>query len=293
MKAVEKTVAALRRLVPPVLLPLVVTLRTRLAWSRPATREDARAQMRFLLEHTRPAADLERDLDEVARAYVRYQARRGELRWHPRLLTSMRVEGIEHLAGARDRGRGVLLNFMHHGYYDGAFPSIARLGVPCTMVVHPYMVEPDAPLWLQQHVRVGSANGGRVVTTSAGTAGLLEELRGGAVLAIASDVPGRTPLQFLGREVLGSFGAARLATDAGSPVVVMTSEEDEHGPVIRLHPPMEPAEVGSAPELLRAMLAIHERVQTRWPEATDLPLSRWGRVEAPATTTAEGREVAS
>jgi lauroyl/myristoyl acyltransferase len=272
----ERTVAALRRAVPAPLLPLLVAVRTRLAWSRAAVRADARAQMGFLLEHTRPEADLE----TVARAYVRYQARRGELRWHPRLVTRMRVKGIEHLAGARDRGHGVLLNFMHHGYYDGAFPSFARLGVRCNMVVYPYMLEPDAPLWLQQHVALACIGGGRPVSAAVGTEGMLDLLGSGEVLAIASDVPGRTPLRFAGRDVLGSFGAARLATDAAAPVVVMTSEEDARGPYIRLHAPLEPAAFASPQELLEAMLAIHESAQTRWPEATDLPLSRWGRVEA-------------
>ena len=80
--------------------------------------------------------------------------------------------------------------------------------------------------------------------------------------------------------MLGSFGAARLAAEAGSPVVVMTSEEDEQGPVIRLHEPLDPAEFDTPQSLLTAMLALHEDVVLRWPEATDLPLSRWGTPEA-------------
>lgn len=284
-----RAVALARKMTPPVLLPLVVALRTRLAWSRASVREDARAQMRFLLEHTRRETDLDADLERAARAYVRYQVRRAELRWHPRLITRLRVEGIEHLSGARDRGHGVLLNFMHHGHYDGAFPSFARHGVRCQMVVYPYMLEPDAPLWLQQHVALACIGGGRPVSAAVGSDGMLDLLRAGEVVAIASDVPGRTPLRFVGRDVLGSFGAARLATDAGAPVVVMTSEEDDRGAFIRLHPPLEPADFASPRELLEAMLAIHESVQVRWPEATDLPLSRWGLVE----TTTPAREVAS
>ena len=272
---VEGLAAGLRAATPTALLPLVVGLRTRLDWRRPAVREDARAQMRFLLEHTRPDADL----DAVARAYVRYQARRGELRWHPELLTSLRVEGIEHLLGARERGRGVVLNFVHHGYYDGAFPSIARLGGRAHMVVHPYMLEPDAPLWLQQHLRVGTAHGGTAVSTAIGTDGLTDLLRRGEIVAIASDVPGRTLLRFAGREVRGSFGAARLAADTGAAVVVMTSEEDADGPVIRLHEPLDPAGADSPQDLLQRMLTIHEAVILRWPEATDLPLSRWGTLD--------------
>jgi lauroyl/myristoyl acyltransferase len=270
-KRIERAAARLRASVPTPLLPALWGLRTRLAWRNEAVREDARAQMRFLLENTGSDADL----DEVARAYVRYQARRGELRWHPELLLGLRVEGMEHVFAAKAQGRGVLLNFIHHGYYDGGFPSIARLGAPGHIVVYPYMLEPDAPLWLQQHVRIGSANGGTAVSAAIGTEGLADLLEQNNVVAIASDVPGRTPIKLFGREVLGSFGAARLPMATGSPVVVMTSEEDEHGPYIRLHEPLQPDEFGTPQALLEAMFAIHEEVVLRWPEAYDLPLSRW------------------
>ena len=278
----EETAARVRARMPRRLIPAVVAARSRLAWRRPAVREDARAQMAFLLEHT----ELDPDLDEVARAYVRYQARRGELRWHPELLTSLRVEGMDNLEAARSRGRGVVLNFVHHGYYDGAFPSIARLGVPAQLVVYPYMLEDDAPLWLRQHVKVGTMNGGTAVSAAIGTDGMLDLLRQGEVLALASDVPGRTPLRFVGRDVLGSFGAARLATAAAAPVVVLTSEEDATGPVIRLHDPLNPAAYATPQDLLQRMLAIHESVLLRWPEATDLPLSRWGTAEVGAASAA-------
>jgi lauroyl/myristoyl acyltransferase len=276
----EEIANRLRARVPRALLPALVAARTRLAWRQPAVREDARAQMRFLLEQT----ELDPDIDAVARAYVRYQARRGELRWHPELLTSLPVQGIDHLLAARDRGRGVVLNFVHHGYYDGAFPSVARLGAPAHLVVYPYMLEDDAPLWLRQHVKVGSSHGGTAVSAGVGTDGLLDLLRRGEVLAIASDVPGKTPISFVGRTVRGSFGAARLATVASAPVVVMTSEENADGPVIRLHEPLDPADFAAPEALLQRMLAIHESVILRWPEATDLPLSRWGTVEAEATS---------
>lgn len=271
----EETVARLRAAVPTTLLPALVRARTRAAWRSEAVREDARAQMRFLLEHSRPDADL----DEVARAYVAYQARRGELRWHPELITSLRVQGMHWLREARALGRGVVLNFMHHGYYDGAFASIARLGVPGHLVAYPYMLEPDAPTWLRQHVKVATTHGGTPVSAAVGTDGLTALLNDGKVVAIATDVPGRTPLRFAGREVLGSFGAARLAIGTDSPVVVITSEEDDQGPFIQVHEPLLPAEFAGPEPLLHRMLAIHEAVVLRWPEATDLPLSRWGSVE--------------
>lgn len=273
-RTIEHSVARLRAMVPNPLLPALWGLRTRVAWRSEGVREDARAQMRFLLPELPEAG-----LDDVARAYVRYQARRGELRWHPELLLSLRVEGMEHMRAAQAQGRGVLLNFIHHGYYDGAFPSIARLGAPGHIVVYPYMLEPDAPLWLQQHVRIGSANGGTATSAAIGTEGLVALLEEGNVVAIASDVPGKTPIKLFGREVLGSFGAARLPMATGSPVVVLTSEEDEQGPYIRLHEALEPGDFDTPQALLEAMFAIHEEVVLRWPEAYDLPLSRFALPE--------------
>ncbi|MET0840263.1 MAG: hypothetical protein ABWY19_15895 [Marmoricola sp.] len=265
-------VEALRRRIPRVLLPVVVQLRFLLAWARPAVRADARAQMAFLLEESRPDADVE----AAARAYVRRQVWRGELRWHPDLITHKRIEGLEHLLAAKNLGRGVMLNFMHHGTYEGAFGSIGRRGVQLHMIVYPYMVREDAPSWLKQHMSVACTGGGLAVSAEVGTQGILDLLNQGKVAAVASDVPGRTPLRFVGREVLGSYGAARLAADAGSPVIVMTSEKDEQGSFVRLHEPLDPKEFDSPRELLEEMLARHEYVIVQWPEATDLPLSRWG-----------------
>jgi lauroyl/myristoyl acyltransferase len=277
MTTTEERVARLRARVPSALVPALARTRAALAWRHPEVREDARAQMRFLLEHTRPDADLE----EVARDYVRVQALRGELRWHPEMLSTLRVEGLDHLVAARDRGQGVLLSFVHHGRFEGGFASVARLGVRLHMVAYPYMLEPDAPLWLRQHVKIACLYGGTPVSAAVGTDGLVAHLRDGAVLAIATDVPGRTPMRFAGREVLGSFGAARLATMTGAPVVVLTTEFDDRGVHVRLSEPIESA--GLEPrELLEQMLAIHESVQLRWPEQTDIPLSRWAQVPVEA-----------
>jgi lauroyl/myristoyl acyltransferase len=268
-------VEALRRRVPLALLPVLVGLRFRIAWARPSVRAEAREQMRFLLERTRPAADV----DAAARAYVRRQILRGELRWHPETLTDMRIVGLEHLLAARDLGRGVMLNFMHHGSYEGAFGSLGKRGVRLQMMVYPYMVRDDAPRWLKQHMSIACTGGGVPVSAEVGAQGIIDRLNQGSVVAVASDVPGHTPLQFVGREVLGSFGAARLASDAGSPVVVMTAEIDEQGPFARLHEALEPKDYDSPKALLQQMLAMQEKVLVQWPEETDLPLSRWGTVE--------------
>jgi lauroyl/myristoyl acyltransferase len=275
LDVVHDAVEWARKHVPTALLPLLVGARFLLAWSRSDVRRDAREQMGFLLEKSRPEADVEK----IARAYVRRQTWRGELRWHPETITHFPVEGIEHLRVAQAGGHGVILNFMHHGTYEGSLASVGRLGAGSHMMVYPYMVRPDAPRWLKQHIHVACMGGGRAVSTEVGSQGILDLLRRGEVVAIASDVPGRTPLRFAGRDVLGSFGAARIAVDGGTQVVVMTSECDERGPFVRLHEPLDPADFENPQALLEEMLARHEAVVLRWPEETDLPLSRWGTQE--------------
>lgn len=271
-RTASSVVETARRRTPESALPFVVGARSRLAWAVPAVRREARRQMTFLLGTTSPPAEV----DRVARRYVREMARRSEVRWHPRVATAVRVEGIEHARVALEPGRGAILSFMHHGLYDRVFTTLSRQGLSLAMVVYPYMLHDDAPGWIRQHVRVNTLGGGRAVSTEVGAAGLAALLREGHMLAIASDVPGRTPVTFAGRDVLGSFGAARLAVETGAPVVVMTSDRDDRGEHVRLHRPLEPATFASAHALLERILLAHERAVLSWPEASDLPLSRWG-----------------
>jgi lauroyl/myristoyl acyltransferase len=110
---------------------------------------------------------------------------------------------------------------------------------------------------------------------------LAELLVEGAVVALASDVAGRTPVTFAGRPLLGSAGAAHLARKTGSPVVVLTAHPGPDGrPFVRLAAPLDPADHDSGEELLAAMLRLHESAVLDWPEATDVPLDRWGRPDA-------------
>jgi hypothetical protein len=92
-------------------------------------------------------------------------------------------------------------------------------------------------------------------------------------------------MRFLGRDVIGSFGAVRLATATGAPVVVMTAERsDGHLPVVRLHEHFDPRQFPSPQKLLDAILAVHEPCLVRWPELYDIPTSHWGIPVAAVTT---------
>ena len=111
-------------------------------------------------------------------------------------------------------------------------------------------------------------------------AGFLEE-RG--ILAFASDVAGRTPINFLGLDMLGSFGAARFAVQTNSPVVVLvTSHPDADGnPYFQLHAPLESGDFADPAALLTEMFRRHEPAVLAWPAAYDSP---YGRLAVPSQT---------
>ncbi len=267
-------VGRLRGLLPVPLMRALASLRAWLGWRNDAVRADARTQMAFLLEKSDPGADIE----AAAKRYVWRQALRGELRWHPALTTSLPIVGTEHLETAIAAGRGVVFNWMHHGIVEATAKPMADAGF------HMRQVGADKlfgalPAWLRQHIKIAAMGGSVMVNAAGGSEALRSELKNGHTLSIAVDVAGRTPMHFLGRDLVGSFGAPRFAMETGAPVVIMTAElEDVRDtlPLVRLHPPLWPEDYADARELLDAMLRLHEPYIVKWPELYDIPLSHWG-----------------
>lgn len=255
-------------------MPVFVERRLARLWSVDAFREEAIGQMRFLLERTERAPEV----PDLARAYAEQMMLRMYLRWHPRAITRQRVVGIEWLTTRRDPERGVILSFMHHHRYDGLFGSLARLGAWSHTVTAPDLLGPDADVQFVQHMRV-VARGSTVVPSNTGTDGLVALIGPGVNLAIASDFPGRTPVTFLGRKVLGSFGAARIAAMTDTPVVLVRTLRDDAGPYLQVEPPLEPADFSDPGVLLDEILRRHGEAVLAWPEAFESPTARFGSGE--------------
>ena len=270
----------LRGMLPVPLMLALARLRAWLGWRNEAVRADARKQMTFLLEHTNPS-----DIEDASKRYVYRQALRGELRWHPDVTTDLRFEGLENLEKAVAHGKGVVFNWMHHGQVEATAKPMAEAGFHMRQVGAEKLFGP-LPAWLRQHLKIAAMGGSVMVSAARGSEGLLEELRAGHTLSIAVDVPGRTPMRFLGRDVIGSFGAPRFAIMTGAPVVIMTSElahPDDVTPLMRIHPPLWAEDFEGPQELLEAMLEVHEPYLVRWPELYDIPLSHWGLPEEAAS----------
>lgn len=231
--------------------------------------------MQFLMGVHSP----ELDLEDLTHRYVHLMMWRGEMRWHPELITRQRVEGFEHLKAAHRLGRGVIVNFMHHGFYDGLFGSLSRLGVPVAAVATPSMFAANPAPWLRQQHAVVS-QGAPALNGAIGSSGILEELARGRALGIATDVPSSSPMTFMGRRVRGASGAARLAHRSGAPMVMVTAHPDPPDgsrPTahLRVTPPLFASDHGTPERLLKTMLRHHEEAVAAWPEASDQPLVRW------------------
>lgn len=266
----------LRRAIPLGLVPTLSRARAKRAMKDPETRDRARAHMDLLLG----ASGSTRDLDEVAMAFCAFYLSRPEIHRHPASLHHQRVHGVEHLTAAKALGRGVVLHFLHHGFYEGAVSSLAIAGH-----VDHAIVEPDLVTGTLTGSRAAYKEAiGRVdlKSTDIGLDGMVDLVRSGKVVAMATDRPGRTPVEFCGRALWSSSGAVRIAEMTGAPVVALTSEQTPSGETVgRLHPAADPADFESAEALLQHLVSIHEPTVLAWPEAYVFPLDCWG-TEAPA-----------
>lgn len=260
---------------PGVLTPLLVRLRTIATWARPAGRERARADMRLLLD--------DEPSDALARRHVAFSCLRSEARFHPGPLTRQHVVGVEHLAAARARGHGVVVTFVHHGHYEGSFPSVAAAGQPVRVVVAAESVAagegaPGSELWRLHHARtITSHPDCSLVSVEIGFWGMLELLGEGGTIGLAVDFPGGTrPVRFLGREWCGMTSAASLARRSGAAVVPLTSHPTGRcGSYVELGAPLLPDDFTDAATFTDAILAAHEPAVRAWPEAYDVPTQMW------------------
>jgi lauroyl/myristoyl acyltransferase len=256
-------------------VPRIAPRRAEKVWADPASRARAEEQMDFLLGRSERAGEAA----SLARGWVEHMALRQYLRFKPRAITRQPVRDIEWLTTKRDPDRGVVLSFAHHNSYDGLFASISRLGPKLDVVMTPDMMTPSAPIAYRQHYAV-CRMGSNVIPSDLGTEALTQVLERRGILGIASDFPGRTEVTFLGRRVMGSFGAARMATATNSPVVVVTTRRTDAGePYLQVHEPLEPASYAEPGALLDDILRLHGEAVLAWPEALESPMGRFGKVE--------------
>ncbi|MGO4256056.1 LpxL/LpxP family acyltransferase [Marmoricola sp. RAF53] len=262
-----------RALMPARFVPAVARRRVGKIYDRPWYREYNELAMTFLLGESSRADEI----PALARAHAVAAIERRYMRYHPRKTMRQEVRGVEWLTTRRDTSRPVVLSFMHHHRFEGVFGSLKRHGVEVTVLTAPWVIDDERAL-ARQHMKV-VAKGATVRPASGGTAALVEEMKPGVIMAMAPDVAGQTPVEFLGRQVMGSFGSARVAMLANSPVVLVTAHRDGDGSYLQVHEPLEPSDFADPADLLAEILRIHGEAVLAWPEALDVPLERFGAID--------------
>lgn len=251
-------------------------LRAARAWHRPDERESALRHLELLVGRTSRAGEVER----LARRYL-YQTRRyQELVWRTRTVTSLPVRHLDRLRLPIEAGNGVILSVVHQGQFGGAAASIARHGLPVTVLVAPALFGPqDATLrgvLRRQLFTVFSSGAGVTVLSAAGSyAPLRAVLHAGGTVLLACDLKGSTPVQFLGRTVLVPSGTARLALETGAPVLPVSAVPDGHLERLEIGQALLPGHYADHRELLQAVLRRHEPAVLAWPEAMERPRSHF------------------
>ena len=205
---IARGVNGLWKLMPLPVMVLMVHVRSWRARRNPSRWAEAKEQMRFVVGPAEP----DEVVDRLALGYIKRSIWLGESRWRPRLVTHQPVEGAHHLHDLRSRGTGFVINTMHHGNWEGVFGSLARIGITTSVVSTSEMFQVGMPLWMQQQARVLRAGGGAdLIDVGEGMPAIRAALGEGRAVTIASDLHGRTPVRFLGREIAVVSGAARAA----------------------------------------------------------------------------------
>ena len=268
--------SGLRRLVPAPLAMAVLDLGQRLAVARnPKRLETGRAAMRAVVGNT----PLEGDLERLAFRHLCAWARGWELMWRPWLLAKMPVEGLEQLDGI-EPGRGVVFSAPHFGPLVGMAALPQHVG-PIHAAVGEHQVSGDLPAGYNgyqiEQVRKVVGRFGFVPVRAIGSARTFTTVlkEGGRVL-INLDVPGKTPVQFLGKTVELMSGTARLAASTDAVVVPVVPLPRGHKWYVHVGAPLDPRDFPSWEDLLQAVATAVEELVLRAPEYLEDPLRDGG-----------------
>ncbi len=266
---------SLRRMFPRQAAYALLWLLNERLWRRsPQYRDECGRSMSYLLAKS-PRA---KDADGLAKRYGYEALRRSELLWRPWVAGTLPIDGAETLRAAQLQGRGVLLNFSHHGLFHGIFASLRREGFDLYVAAAPGYFEPPGPGYQgrrdRQHI-LNVMRGSHVFDAARSSPYIRELLAAGEIVALAFDMPGTAETVFLGRRVYAAPGLARTAKRSGALIVPVTMHRHRDLARLRVEQPLDPDDYETVEELHAAVVTRHEPGILAWPEAFEFPLRRW------------------
>ncbi|HVR42374.1 MAG TPA: lysophospholipid acyltransferase family protein [Thermoanaerobaculia bacterium] len=244
----------------------------RLAW-RVVPRERRKALRSLALAFPdRPEAERE----AIARAmFAHLGISLFEIAWLPNLTPRLleattRFEGLEHLRGAAESGRGVVLFTGHCGNWEWMAAAIALAGFRMNVIARDLDVDRINDFVVASRAQFGVDTIGR--GSSASARDILRTLRSGAILGVLIDQNIRAesiPVEFFGIPASTPIGPARLAIRSGALAIAGFIEREPGGTlVVRFQRPIDTSPstdpAGLTAQMTRAIEAQIRRVPAQW-----------------------------
>lgn len=175
------------------------------------------------------------------------------------------IQGLEHLEAIRASTRGALLLTAHCGNWELGGAFIASMGIPIHAVVRPV---PSPALERIFHF-FREQRGLKVIPLDKAGIGIAKALKRGEAVALVGDrdfTGNGHPHAFFGRETSLPRGAAWFARRLGVPIYLgfVTRAPDDTF-ILRLHPPIDPAQVPTEDAIQDRIVAVMEETIARDP----------------------------
>lgn len=172
--------------------------------------------------------------------------------------------GLEHVAAARARGKGVVLLTGHYGAFDLAGATVARHGHP----VHFFVRGQSNPLVDAELQGRRARLGAGVVPHGIGVRGALRALRMNACVALVADQDaGRRGIfvDFFGMSASTPPGPAELCVRTGAPLVLGYLVRHGNGSYEgHMMPPIDPPASGDDATDVRTLTQLHAAALESW-----------------------------
>ena len=175
------------------------------------------------------------------------------------------IQGLDQLEEIRRSPRGAILLTAHVGNWELGGAFIASMGIPLHAVVRP--VPSPALERIFQFFR--EQRGLKVIPLAHAGVGVVKALKRGETVALVGDrdfTGNGRPWKFFGRNVSLPRGAAWFAHRTGAPLYLgfVTRAPDDTF-ILRLHPPIDPAQVPTEEEIQARIVRTMEDTIARDP----------------------------
>ena len=175
------------------------------------------------------------------------------------------IQGAEQLDAIRNSPRGAILLTAHYGNWELGGAFIASMGIPIHAVVRPV----PSPALERVFNFFREQRGLQVIPLDKAGTGVVKVLKRGGAVALVGDrdfTGNGRPHAFFGREASLPRGAAWFAHRLGVPIHLgFVSRAPDDTFILRLHPPIDPAQVPTEEAIQEKIVAIMEETIARDP----------------------------